>query len=251
LLIQDLLAYLWRGSMRIYLGDTIILVDPPRRVGIVERRQGDHLMVRFPDDDNKRQQVARTRVRALAEVLYEARTRGTKYKNHLSLTGGSTLAELVVEFGYATQRLRSESLNKVLRQLQRAGLEVHSETDRWSRDDKFKLTLATNVSPESPEPGDQTAPSPQLLPVTLPDVFWPTALGLDRNRELAFLRALTATDPILCLLYVPDATEMHGWLQPTWEGLISWAFHTAQRFRRRANADSLLPEVRVVPPTLL
>ena len=236
--------------MRIYLGDTITLVDPSRKVGIVERRQGDHLIIRFPDDDNRRQQVARTRVRALAEVLYEARAQG-RYKNQLSLTGGSTLADLVSEFGYATQRLRLESLNKVLRQLLRAGLEVQPETDRWSRDDKFKLILATHVSPEPPESGDETSPSPQLLPVTLPDVFWPTALGLDPNRELTFLRALTAADPILCLLYVSDVTEMHGWLQATWEGMISWAFHTAQRFRRRANTDSIPPQVCIAPPTLL
>jgi hypothetical protein len=92
---------------------------------------------------------------------------------------------------------------------------------------------------------------PPLLPVTLPDLFWPTALGLDPNRELAFLRALTAADPILCLLYIPDATEMRGWLQATWEGIISWAFHIAQRFRRRANTESSSPEVRIAPPILL
>jgi hypothetical protein len=39
--------------------------------------------------------------------------------------------------------------------------------------------------------------------VALPDLFWPSALGLDRRRELEFLRALSESDPILCLLYVP------------------------------------------------
>jgi hypothetical protein len=68
--------------------------------------------------------------------------------------------------------------------------------------------------------------------------------------RMTLLFALAQCDTVerlfsLCLLYVPDATEMHGWLQATWEGLITWAFHTAQRFRRRANADSLPPEVRI------
>jgi hypothetical protein len=34
--------------------------------------------------------------------------------------------------------MRRESLEKVLKQIVRAGLEIESETDRWGRDDKFK-----------------------------------------------------------------------------------------------------------------
>ena len=99
--------------------------------------------------------------------------------------------------------------------------------------------------------GDRTTPSPQLLTVALPDLFWPTTLGLDPNRELVFLRALTAPDPILCLLSVPDDSDMHSWLQATWEGLLSWAFLCAQRFRRLANTVFSTPEVLIGPPALL
>jgi SpoVK/Ycf46/Vps4 family AAA+-type ATPase len=225
-------------------------MDDSHKVGIVERRQGDLLTVRFPDDNNRREKVPRREVRALADILYEARKRGAKYKNNFSLTGGSTLAELVEEFGYSTQQLRSESREKVVKQLQRAGLEVHPETDRWSRDDRFKLVLTTDVSPESPDTDDGILPSPQLLPVKLPELFWPTTLGLDPNRELVFLRALAAPDPILCLLHIPDDSDMHGWLQATWEGLMSWAFHAAQRFRRLANTD-FTPEVLIGRPAML
>jgi hypothetical protein len=66
--------------------------------------------------------------------MYEARQRGTKFRHAFSLTGESTLAELVAVFGYATERLRQDSLNKVLGQLARAGLEVECATDRRGRD---------------------------------------------------------------------------------------------------------------------
>src|SRR5262249_12395459 len=96
-----------------------------------------------------------------------------------------------------------------------------------------------------------TTPSPQLLTVALPDLFWPTTLGLDPNRELVFLRALTAPDPILCLLSVPDDSDMHSWLQATWAGLLSWAFLCAQRFRRLVNTDFSYPKVIFGLPALL
>jgi hypothetical protein len=209
------------GIMRIHLGDSVIRRQGPSTVGIVERRQGDTLTIRFPDHENRREQVSRREVCALAEVMYEARKRGDAVWKDLILMGGSTLAELVWAFGYATQRLRSESRDRVVRQLQRAGFEVHPETDRWDRDDRFKLILTSIVSSDTLDSSDDTLQRPQLLPVALPDPFWPTALGLDANLDLTFLRALTAADPILCLLHIPDDTDVHGWLQATWEGLIS------------------------------
>jgi hypothetical protein len=66
-----------------------------------------------------------------------------------------------------------------------------------------------------------------------------------------FLRALTAPDPILCLLHMPDDTNMHGWLQATWEGLGSWAFHATQRFSSFAAGDRLSPQVFIGPPAML
>jgi hypothetical protein len=88
--------------MRIHLGNSVIRRQGPSTVGIVERRQGDILTIRFPDRENRRDQVSRKDVRALAEAVYEARKRGTRYGKMLSLTGGSTLAELVSAFGYGT-----------------------------------------------------------------------------------------------------------------------------------------------------
>jgi hypothetical protein len=239
--------------MRIQPGDSVILVQEPFAVGIIERRQGDTLTLRFPDHENRRERASRREVRALAEVIYEARKRGTRYGKALSLTGGSTLADLVETFGYATQRLRSESLERVVRQLQRAGLEVHPESDRWDRDDRFRLALTSNVlpDPDTLDSSDDTLQTLQILSDELPDPFWPTALGLDANLELAFLRALTAPDPILCLLHIPDDTNMQGWLQATWEGLISWAFHAAQRFNSFSAGDRLSPRVFIGLPAVL
>ena len=116
-------------------------MQKPSTVGIIERRQGDTLTIRFPDRDNRRERVSRREMRALAEVIYEARRGGTRYGKTLSLMGGSTLADLLLTFGYATQRLRSESLERVVRQLHRAGLDVHPGSDRWDRDDRFKWFL--------------------------------------------------------------------------------------------------------------
>jgi hypothetical protein len=116
--------------MRIHLGDSVIRGQDSPTVAIVERRQGDTLTIRFPDHENRREQVSRGEVSALAEVICEVRKQGgTRCGKRLSLSGGSTLADLVGEFGYATQRLRSESINRVVRQLQRAGVEVRTEAD--------------------------------------------------------------------------------------------------------------------------
>jgi hypothetical protein len=85
--------------MRIRQGDSIILVRDPKIVGIVERRDGSMLTVRFPADQNRREQFPRNELRALAEAMCEARSKGTKFRHGLSLTGGSTLSQLVAEFG--------------------------------------------------------------------------------------------------------------------------------------------------------
>ncbi|MCI0393149.1 MAG: ATP-binding protein, partial [Acidobacteria bacterium] len=237
--------------MRIQIGDTVVLIDRQNEIGIVEKRQGDEMTIRFPDYDNKRERYRRNEIRPLAEIMFEARRRGVTYRHSLSLTGRSTLAELVSEFGYSTQQLRGESLDKVVRQLQRAGLEVHPETDRWGRDDRFKLTLATQVSVDPPESSETAPKSPNLHSVTLPEPFWPTALGLDPNRELLFLRALIESAPILCILLAPDDAVMQGWIQATWEGLTAWAFQAAQRFRPHAYNGSSAPAVRIGSSAIL
>src|SRR5262245_26890471 len=237
--------------MRIQIGDTVVLVDRPNKIGIVERRQGDEMTIRFPDYDNRRERYSRNEISPLAEVMFEARRRGVTYRHSLSLTGRSTLAELVSEFGYSTQQLRGESLDKVVRQLQRAGLEVHPETDWWGRDDRFKLALATQVSVDPPESSETAPKSPELHSVALPEPFWPTALGLDPSHELLFLRALTESAPILCILRVPDDAGMQGWIQATWEGLTTWAFHAAQQFRPFAYNGSLAPVVRIGSSAIL
>lgn len=45
---------------------------------------------------------------------------------------------------------------------------------------------------------------------------------------MQFLRALVDSEPIACVLMA--SAELPAWLVPTWEGLISWAYHAAQRF---------------------
>ncbi|HUY31220.1 MAG TPA: AAA family ATPase [Pirellulales bacterium] len=238
--------------MRVQQGDTVIRLDDPRVVGVVERRSGDTLTIRLPEDANRREQVNRDEVRPLAEAMLEARKRGTKFRNDLSLTGmKSTLAELVAAFGYATERLRQESLRAVRKQLERAGLEVRPSTDRWGRDDFFSLVVRDDVPTDSPESNPAEAATRTPVEVILPDPFWPSAMGLEANREIAFLRALTAHDPLLCLLHVPDDSATQRWLQPTFEGMASWAYRAAQGFGRTSHFADRAPKVIVGPAAML
>lgn len=234
--------------MRVQVGDTVVFLNG-QRVGIVERRDGGELTLRVPHEGNYRASFSREAVRPLAEAMFDARKRGTKFRNDLSLTGMSTLAELVAAFGYATQQLRQESLTKVVNQLVRAGLNVIPATDRWGRDDTFEL-LVRDVPEETVEVEEPTQEL-ALQPMVLPELFWPRALGLDSNLEVGFLRAMTARDPILCLLHMPTDSDMHVWLQGTWEGMTSWAYHAAQRFTWARNSESSSPAVCFGPAAML
>ena len=241
--------------MNIMIGDTI--VSDNKEIGIVESRSGSALSVRFPDYGNHRDQVHRSRVNPLAELVYEARAEGKALRlgTNISLVGDSTLAELVTLFGYSTGQMRRESLDKVVRQLWRAGLEVESQTDRWGRDDRFKISI-TSVPrlQEADEKEDILPPKPteQMTSTTnLPDPFWPTSLGLDRGRELVFLRALTESDPVLCLLHVPTETQVQMWIQGTWEGIIGLAFRAAQRFNWGVEKSDPEIQVRIGASALL
>ena len=242
--------------MNIMIGDTI--VTDYREIGIVENRSGSTLTIRFPDDGNRREQTVRSQVRPLAELVYEARVneRRIALRSTISMVGNSTLADLVALFGYSTGQMRRDSLLKVRKQLWRAGLEVLPETDRWSRDDKFKVSLLTVLTPpdanDDDDEGSQANPSTLVTDnVALPDPFWPTALGLDRRRELEFLRALSESDPILCLLFVPAEAQTHAWIQGAWEGLCGWSYRSAQRFCRSDGNNTPEIRVRVGPAALL
>ncbi len=235
--------------MRVQIGDTVVSLSG-QRVGIVERRDGGTLTLRLPNEGNCRERFSRTEVRPLAAAMFDARKRGTRLKNDLSLTGTSTLAELVAAFGYATQQLRQESLNKVVNQLIRAGLDVFAATDRWGRDDTFELQVR-EVIVVGPGGDVEHTQEPALQSIALPEIFWPRALGLDANVELMFLRALTASPPILCLLHMPEHSDMHIWLQETWEGITSWAYYAAQQFQWNQTAESSSPNVCFGPVAML
>ena len=177
------------------------------------------MTVRLPQEGNRRIAFSREEIRPLAAAMFDARSKGTRLRNDLSLTGNSTIAQLVGAFGYPNQRIRTDSLNQVLSQLKRAGLEVTSETDRWGRDDKFWLQVK-DVPADADDEAEEI-PELTLQTIKLPDVFWPAALGLDSNLEILFLRSLTAQQPILCMLHMPDNSEIQTWLQATWEGMTS------------------------------
>ena len=119
----------------------------------------------------------------------------------------------------------------------------------FGRDDTFEL-LVRDVSAEIVE---VEAPTKELAlqSIVLPKLFWPRALGLDSNLEVGFLRALTARDPILCLLHMPDDSDMHNWLQGTWEGMTSWAYRAAQRFQWDRSGESFSPSVCLGPAAML
>jgi hypothetical protein len=241
--------------MNIMIGDTIVTDD--REIGIVENRSGNTLTVRFPDYGNRRDQVHRSQTKPLAKLILEARAEGKPIRLgiNISLVGDSTLAELVTLFGYSTGQMRRESLQKVLNQLMRAGLEVSSETDRWSRDDRFKISVPpVSIPKDRDDDGESDREEPsshRTTNVDIPDPFWPSALGLDRRRELEFLRALSESDPILCLLYVPTETQFQAWVQGAWEGLLGWAYRSAQRFCWSQGNSTEDTRIRVGPAALL
>ncbi|AKQ64560.1 Cell division protein FtsH [Myxococcus hansupus] len=221
--------------MRVIKGDTVIH-RRSREVGIVERRDGNHVVLRWPERNGQRETIARNDVQCLAEVMAEARQASKLFSTTLSLTGTSTLADLVSRFGYSTGQMRSESLRKVRTQLQRAGLQLDTEDDNERRDSRFWLTLLDFPSPD--ESGPDVEPSQaHLRQVALPALSWPQAVGLASHREVALLRALTEREPLLCVLHLSDAAADGGWLQATWEALMTWAYRSAQRFVRRSSTE--------------
>ncbi len=245
--------------MHIMIGDTIVY---DKEIGIVENRSGTILTVRFPDQGNRRDQVHRSQSEPLAELVCRARLGGRPLRlgTNISLVGDSTLADLVALFGYSTGQMRRESLNKVRKQLLRAGLEISPETDRWSRDDKFKVSPPSVPPPDDngdddddddDESGQSNATEHATTVVNVPDPFWPRALGLDPRRELEFLRALSECEPILCLLHLPTEAQTQVWIQGTWEGITGWSFRAAQRFIRWLENSTPDAHVRVGPAALL
>ncbi|NVJ05926.1 ATP-binding protein [Myxococcus sp. AM001] len=221
--------------MRVIKGDTVIH-RRSREVGIVERRDGNHVVLRWPERNGQRETIPRNDVQCLAEVMAEARQASKLFSTTLSLTGTSTLADLVSRFGYSTGQLRSESLRKVRTQLQRAGLQLDTEDDSQRRDSRFWLTLLDFPSPADADPEVEPAKA-HLRQVALPSLSWPQALGLASHREVALLRALMEREPLLCVLHLSDAAADGGWLQATWEALMTWAYRSAQRFMWRSPTE--------------
>lgn len=230
-------------GMRIQDGDSVIVDENRDRVGTVVRREGStSLKIQFRDG---RESIARSRVEAVAQKLSEAVEKGSKYSNALSYKGHSNLGELAARFGYtADQRLRGDTLTKIKNQLARANLELDSSGD--SADSPFTLTLLAHGITSS---GHSVSELAMQDGFALPSPFWPEALGLAQTEVLRFLRALPEPEPILCLLYVPESKV--DWLQATWEGMLSWAYLSAQRFIRPFENNSGQSQVVRVSPIVL
>jgi AAA+ superfamily predicted ATPase len=230
-------------AMRLQDGDSVILDDDRDRVGIVVRREGNNLLkVQFPEG---RETVPRNRVDAVAQKMAEAVARGARYSNTFSFKNRSNLGDLADRFGYtAEQRLHGNTLTKIKNQLARAGLELISEADR--ADSYFELRLLAetpDASTTDPErPGTEAG-------FSLPSPFWPEALGLAQTELLRFLRALPESDPVLCILCMPE--RKISWLQATWEGMLAWAYAGAQRFMNRGDQSADSSGVIRLPQTSL
>ncbi len=80
------------------------------------------------------------------------------------------------------------------------------------RDAWFRLEHLEQVEEE---PASTVARLANDYTMALPDPFWPHALGLDIEDELAFLRSLAGSAPLLCILEPADDAGQHPWLQPT------------------------------------
>ncbi len=238
--------------MNIMIGDTIVTDD--KEIGIVENRSGSLLTVRFPESGNRRDHVQRSQATPLGDLIYRARVDGKplRLSTNISLVGSSTLAELVALFGYSTGQMRRDSLGKVLRQLERAGLEISTTTDLWGRDDNFKLS-PLSIRPtdaigdiDESEDGDESQPTePAKTTVNVPDTFWPRALGLDPRRELEFLRLsrraiqsfVSFTSPPKPKSKLGSRARGRDW----WVGL----FAAAQRFIRTSDGSTPDSQIHV------
>src|SRR5262245_12590551 len=99
--------------MKALVGDTV--VDDDRDIGIIEGRDRNMLTIRYPARGNQRFRKSRDQVQHLAERIRQARLEGKPLQVgvKISLTGESTLADLVGLFGYSTGQLRGDSLWKV------------------------------------------------------------------------------------------------------------------------------------------
>ncbi|NTX34810.1 ATP-binding protein [Myxococcus sp. CA033] len=230
--------------MKVMVGDTVVITQQTGNpIGIVTRRSGTMLTVRLPLKGNTLERVSRADVEPLALWLADARRRQTKFSNTLSLVGQSSLSELVGVFGYSTDvKMQRTSLGSVVRQLERAGLDVNPTTGSWDRHAPFVLSLKKALVDPSPEE-DDTPDSEPSQGFALPQPFWPSALGLSQDREVAFLRALTGAEPLLALLYLPERRETADWLQATWEGVMGWAYRSAQRFVWTGRGENGAPAV--------
>ncbi len=241
--------------LKALVGDTV--VDDSREIGIIEGRNRNVLTVRYPGRGNVRFKKTRDQVQHLAERIRQARLEGRPLQvgGYISLVGDSRLVDLVGLFGHPTSQFRRDSLAKVLKQLRRAGLEITTYTGNWARDDHFRIDplvdadVVDQVEDVTEEPAAEAGRA--ATSVELPDPFWPTAFGLEAGREMDFLRSLTGSEPLLCLLYLPDQAGPHAWVQAVWEGLVGWAFHAAQRFVRRPGSGDDRQEVLIGPETLL
>ncbi|MCL2822834.1 MAG: DEAD/DEAH box helicase family protein [Polyangiaceae bacterium] len=88
---------------------------------------------------NQLETYNRSEVEPVAKLMAEARLNRTKYCRGMSLTGNSTLSELMDAFGLPSVRMRKEHLNSVCRQFIRAGVTLRTKEGTWRRDDLFYL----------------------------------------------------------------------------------------------------------------
>lgn len=129
-------------------------------------------------------------VQHLAEQIRQARLDGRPLQLgvYISLVGDSKLTDLL---GHSTSQFRRDSLEKVVKHLEPAGLDITTQSGTWTRHDRFRIDLRGNG--DAADPGDDVgeesaARGCRATPcVEMPDPFWPTALGLERGRELDFL----------------------------------------------------------------
>ena len=111
--------------------------------------------------------------------MFETRKQGRAEWKELSLTGGSTLVDLVRTFGDVTQRLRAESLDRVARHSSAREMKFTLkaiyvigtiDSDLFSRATYHQDADTLNSS-------DDTLQTLQLLSDEIPNPFWPTLLG--------------------------------------------------------------------------
>jgi hypothetical protein len=129
-----------KPQIKLRLGDTLLILTKPKKIALVEHLGRKEIIVRLPQDKNRRLTVSRKEVCLLAEALASALRKGVRAPVSISLTGRSTIADLINVFGYEAKRFPS-TIDSIISQLGKVGIELWVDHGELAKNHFFELRL--------------------------------------------------------------------------------------------------------------